>query len=151
VAVSGFEYRRLRVLFGVDKSTFSLKTRRILAALDQLKKTTCWLEPPGLGQGKNIEQALRAYPDFLALVDEVEQPRPASNGSPSQEKPIIPANRLTRPVPLSIPFNLSLGRHPFRSWFNLNWTQYSWLHICDALSARPFSTIRAIRRRLCTF
>ena len=64
----------LGFLFGVDKSTVSRNTRRVLAALEQLDHSNAdWPKPPQRGQGKNIEQALRAYPDLQAIVAEAEQ------------------------------------------------------------------------------
>ena len=60
--------------FGVDKSTVSRNCRRLLQVLRSLgEETLGWPEPPQHGQGKNVEQALRDYPDLLAIVDATEQ------------------------------------------------------------------------------
>lgn len=60
--------------FGVDKSTVSRNCRRLLKVLRTLGEATLgWLEPPKRGQGKSVEQALREYPDLLAIVDATEQ------------------------------------------------------------------------------
>jgi len=64
----------LGFFFGVSGSTASRNTRNILPVLRQLgDETLGWPEPPKRGQGKNIEQALQAYPDLLAIVDATEQ------------------------------------------------------------------------------
>ncbi|MEW5959228.1 MAG: cyclic nucleotide-binding domain-containing protein [Chloroflexota bacterium] len=64
----------LGFFFGVDKSTVSRNTRQVLAALEQLDHSNAgWPKPPQRGQGKNIEQALQAYPDLQAIVTEAEQ------------------------------------------------------------------------------
>jgi IS5 family transposase len=60
--------------FGVDKSTVSRNCRRLLKVLRALgDETLGWPDPPKRGQGKNVEQALREYPDLLAIVDTTEQ------------------------------------------------------------------------------
>jgi hypothetical protein len=60
--------------FGVDKSTVSWNCRRLLKVLRTLgDETLGWPAPPKRGQGKNIEQALRDYPDLLAIVDTTKQ------------------------------------------------------------------------------
>jgi IS5 family transposase len=60
--------------FGVDKSTVSRNNRRLLKVLRALgEETLGWPEPPKRGEGKNVEQALREYPDLLAIVDTTEQ------------------------------------------------------------------------------
>jgi IS5 family transposase len=60
--------------FGVDKSTVSRNCRRLLKVLRALgEETLGWPEPPKRGQGKSVEQALREYPDLLAIVDATEQ------------------------------------------------------------------------------
>lgn len=72
----------LGFFFGVDKSTANRNTRRLFAALEQLGETTLdWPKPPKRGQTKNVEQALRAYPDLLAFVNRVEQTN-QSRGDP---------------------------------------------------------------------
>ncbi len=64
----------LGCLFGVDKSTVSRNTRRVLAALEQLEHSSAdWFKPPSRGQGKNLKQALRSYPDLQIIVAETEQ------------------------------------------------------------------------------
>lgn len=64
----------LGYFFGVDKSTVSRNTRRMLAALREVGEGTLgWPEPPKRGQGKSVEQALQAYPDLFAIVDATEQ------------------------------------------------------------------------------
>lgn len=64
----------LGFFFGVSGSTASRNTRSILPALRQLgDETLGWPDPPKRGQGRNIEQALQAYPDLLAIVDATEQ------------------------------------------------------------------------------
>lgn len=64
----------LSYFFGVDKSTASRNTRRLLAALRVVGEGTLgWPEPPQRGQGKNVAQALTEYPDLFALVDATEQ------------------------------------------------------------------------------
>lgn len=65
----------LGFFFDVDKSTASRNTRRLLPSLRQLGDATLgWPEPPKRGEGKSIEQALRDYPDLLAIIDATEQP-----------------------------------------------------------------------------
>lgn len=60
--------------FGVDKSTTSRNCRRLLKVLRMLgEETLGWPEPPKRGQGKSVEQALREYPDLLAIIDTTEQ------------------------------------------------------------------------------
>lgn len=60
--------------FGVDKATVSRNCRRLLKVLRMLgEETLGWPEPPKRGEGKSIEEALRAYPDLLAIVDTTEQ------------------------------------------------------------------------------
>jgi hypothetical protein len=60
--------------FGVHKSTVSRNCRRLLKVLRALgEETLGWPEPPQRGQGKSVEQALRDYPDLLAIVDATEQ------------------------------------------------------------------------------
>jgi len=64
----------LGFFFGVDKATVSRNTRRILKVLRAMGETTLgWPEPPTRKQGKNVAEALRAYPDLLAIVDATEQ------------------------------------------------------------------------------
>lgn len=65
----------LGFFFEVDNSTTSRNTRRVLPCLRQLGDATLgWPEPPKRGEGKSIEQALRDYPDLLAIIDATEQP-----------------------------------------------------------------------------
>ena len=64
----------LGYFFGINKSTVSRNTRRVLAALRVVgEETLGWPEPPKRGQGKNVAQALAEYPDLFALVDATEQ------------------------------------------------------------------------------
>jgi hypothetical protein len=64
----------LGYFFGVDKSTVSRNTRRMLAALREVGEDTLgWPEPPKRGQGKSVAQALQAYPDLFAIIDATEQ------------------------------------------------------------------------------
>jgi IS5 family transposase len=64
----------LGFFFDVDKSTASRNTRRLLPCLRLLgDETLGWPEPPQRGEGKSIEQALRDYPDLLAIIDATEQ------------------------------------------------------------------------------
>ena len=64
----------LGFFFGVDKATISRNTRRVLKVLRQMGEATLgWPEPPPRGGGQTIEQALRKYPDLLAIVDATEQ------------------------------------------------------------------------------
>jgi IS5 family transposase len=72
----------LGFFFDVDKATVSRNTRRILPILRQLGDASLgWPEPPKRGEGKSVEQALRDYPDLLAIVDATEQAvrRPTDN------------------------------------------------------------------------
>ena len=64
----------LGYFFGVDKSTVSRNTRRVLKALREVGEGSLgWPEPPQRGQGKSVAEALAAYPDLLAIVDATEQ------------------------------------------------------------------------------
>jgi hypothetical protein len=64
----------LGYFFGINKSTVSRNTRRVLAALRLVgEETLGWPEPPQHGQGKNVAQALAEYPDLFAIVDATEQ------------------------------------------------------------------------------
>jgi hypothetical protein len=64
----------LGYFFGVNKSTVSRNTRRVLAALRVVgDRTLDRPEPPHRGQGKNLAQALAEYPDLSAIVDATEQ------------------------------------------------------------------------------
>lgn len=64
----------LGFFFDVDKSTASRNTRRLLPCLRLLgEETVGWPEPPKRGEGKSVEQALRDYPDLLAIIDATEQ------------------------------------------------------------------------------
>ena len=65
----------LGFFFGVDKATASRNTRRVLVVLRRLGDATLgWPEPPKRGEGKNVAQVLRDYPDLLAIIDATEQP-----------------------------------------------------------------------------
>ncbi len=64
----------LGFFFGVDKATASRNTRQVLPLLRQLGDATLgWPEPPKRGEGKSVEQALKACPDLLAIIDATEQ------------------------------------------------------------------------------
>jgi len=72
----------LGFFFGVDKSTASRDTRRLLKVLRLLGEATLgWPEPPKRGEGKSVAEALQEYPDLLAIVDATEQriQRPSDN------------------------------------------------------------------------
>lgn len=72
----------LSFLFDVDKATASRNTRRVLLVLHQLGDNTLgWPKPPQRGEGKNLDEALQACPDLLAIIDATEQPieRPGDN------------------------------------------------------------------------
>jgi len=67
----------LGILFGVNKSTVSRNTRRLLPVLDPLCSDTLdWPDPPKRGQGKNVGQALQTHPDLCPFVDAAELARP---------------------------------------------------------------------------
>jgi IS5 family transposase len=75
----------LGFFFGVSKSTASRNTRNVLPVLCRLGDSTLgWPEPPKRGQGKNVAQALQAYPDLYALVDATEQAVRRPQAEPSQ-------------------------------------------------------------------
>jgi IS5 family transposase len=75
----------LGFFFGVSKSTASRNTRNVLGVLRRLGDSTLgWPEPPQRGQGKNVAQALQAYPDLYALVDATEQAVRRPQAEPSQ-------------------------------------------------------------------
>ena len=72
----------LGFFFDIHKSTASRNTRRLLPVLRQLGDATLgWPDPPKRGEGKSVEQALRDYPDLLAIIDATEQAiqRPSDN------------------------------------------------------------------------
>jgi hypothetical protein len=73
--------------FDVDKSTVSRNCRRLLKVLRTLgEETLGWPEPPKRGEGKSVDQALREYPDLLAIIDTTEQriQRPSDNDEQKQ-------------------------------------------------------------------
>jgi len=77
----------LGYFFGVDKSTVSRNTRRVLAALRVVGEGTLgWPEPPQRGQGKNVAQALAEYPDLFAIVDATEQAVQRSSDDETQRQ-----------------------------------------------------------------
>ena len=77
----------LGYFFGVDKSTVSRNTRRVLAALRVVGEGALgWPEPPQRGQGKNVAQALAEYPDLFALVDATEQAVQRSSDDQTQRQ-----------------------------------------------------------------
>jgi CRP-like cAMP-binding protein len=61
------------VLFDVNKSTVSRNLRRMRATLTRVETTTAGASPPKRGRGKNLEQALEAYPELAQLIAEAEQ------------------------------------------------------------------------------
>lgn len=62
------------VLFQLDKSNVSRNLRRLLPVLRHISQAQFgWPEPPAKGQGKNLAQALRDYPDLVAISDATEQ------------------------------------------------------------------------------
>ena len=76
----------LGFFFGVDKSTASRNTRRLLPCLRRLgDETLGWPEPPKRGEGRGIEQALRDYPDLLAIIDATEQTVERSSDNEQQK------------------------------------------------------------------
>ena len=75
----------LGYLFGVDKSTVSRYTRRMLAVLREVGEATLgWPEPPK--RGKSITQAREEHPDLFAFVDATEQPVRRSEDYGTQKK-----------------------------------------------------------------
>jgi CRP-like cAMP-binding protein len=106
--------KALGFFFGVDKSTASRNTRRILAVLDHLGETTGWPQPPKRGQGKNIEQALRAYPDLLAFVDETEQTAQSSDALPLQQKAHYPGKSIDQAMHSIDPLQFIAQTPPFQ-------------------------------------
>ena len=77
----------LGYFFGVNKSTVSRNTRRVLAALRVVgEETLGWPEPPQPGRGKNVAQALAEYPDLFALVDATEQAIRRSSDNETQRQ-----------------------------------------------------------------
>lgn len=65
----------LGYLFGIDKSTVSRYTHRMLPIMKQVGEATLgWPEPPKRGETKNIDQAREDYPELFAFVDATEQP-----------------------------------------------------------------------------
>ena len=73
--------------FGVDKSTVSRNTRRVLSALRVVGEGTLgWAEPPQRGQGKSVAQALANYPDLFAIVDATEQAVQRSSDDETQRQ-----------------------------------------------------------------
>ena len=77
----------LGYFFGVDKSTVSRNTRRVLAAMRVVGDGTLgWPEPPQRGQGKDVAQALAEYPDLFAIVDATEQAVQRSSDDETQRE-----------------------------------------------------------------
>ena len=75
----------LGFLFGVDKSTVSRYTRRMLPVLRIVgDETLGWPEPPK--RGKSLEQAREEHPDLFAFVDATEQPVHRSKDHETQKK-----------------------------------------------------------------
>lgn len=76
----------LGFFFGVSKSTVSRNTRNLLPALRRVgDESLGWPDPPKRGQGKNVAQALQAYPDLYAFVDATEQAVQRSEDYQSQK------------------------------------------------------------------
>jgi hypothetical protein len=62
----------LGALFDVNKSTISRNSRRLLKVLNEISAPTLtWPEPPQ--QGLSLDEAMKRYPDLLAVVDVTEQ------------------------------------------------------------------------------
>lgn len=62
------------VLFELDKSNVSRNLRRLLPVLRHISQEQFgWPQPPVKGQGKDLAQALREYPDLAAISDATEQ------------------------------------------------------------------------------
>ena len=60
--------------FGVHRSTVGRNCRPLLKVLRALgEEKLGWPEPPKRGAGKGVEQALREYPELLAIIDTGEQ------------------------------------------------------------------------------
>lgn len=77
----------LGYLFGVDKSSASRYTRRMLPALRQVgERTLGWPEPPKRGQGKGLEQLREEHPDLFAFVDATEQAVQRSSDNETQKR-----------------------------------------------------------------
>ena len=77
----------LGYFFGVNKSTVSRNTRRVLAAMRVVGEGTFgWPEPPQRGQGKDVAQALAEYPDLFAIVDATEQAVQRSSDDETQRE-----------------------------------------------------------------
>lgn len=73
--------------FGLHKSNVSRNGRRILQVLRQVSASEFeWPEPPGRGQGRSAEQALREHPDLFAIVDATEQPIQRPQDDETQRK-----------------------------------------------------------------
>jgi len=77
----------LGYFFGVNKSTVSRNTRRVLAAMRVVGEGTLgWPEPPQRDQGKDVAQALAEYPDLFAIVDATEQAVQRSSDDETQRE-----------------------------------------------------------------
>lgn len=75
----------LGYLFGIDKSTVSRYTRRMLSVLREVGEGTLgWSEPPK--RGKGIDQVREEHPDLFAFVDATEQPVRRSKDYETQKK-----------------------------------------------------------------
>ena len=75
----------LGYLFGIDKSTVSRYTRKMLAVLREVGESTLgWQEPPK--RGKSIEKVMEEHPDLFAFVDATEQPVRRSKDYETQKK-----------------------------------------------------------------
>jgi len=105
----------LGFFFDVDKSTASRNTRRVLAVLTQLGKDTLdWPELRTRGQSKNIEQALRAYPDLQTILAEARQGGQFPD-EPAQQKPQDTGPLAGRATQLAIPPEFVAQTPPFQN------------------------------------
>ncbi len=109
----------LGFLFGVDKSTASRNTRRVREILLE-SDLSRWPEPPQRKRGKNIEEALRAYPDLQLIVNEIEHPGQSPAGSSTALAELIahtPPFQNLSPTELDIVRQAAHPRHVERQGF----------------------------------
>ncbi len=63
----------LAALFAVHKSAISRNSHRVLQVLRHIGENSLWWsEPPGRFEGKNLVEALEAFPDLLSILDVTE-------------------------------------------------------------------------------